>query len=112
MFTRKIVMAAMGLVIAAGAATTASTASAGTPWQNHHPRRVEVNHRLNHEDHRIATERHFGLISAHRAHYLRAADRHVRMQERVFARHHDGHISRGEQHRLNREENRLSHHIG
>jgi hypothetical protein len=109
MFTRKIVMAAMGLVIAAGAATTAS---AETSWERHHQRRDEVNDRLDRQNHRIHEERKLGLISARRAHYLHAEDHYVRMQERHFARHHHGHISRHEQRRLNHEENRVNRHIG
>ena len=35
---RNILIAAMGLTMAAGAV---STASAATPWQDHHPRRAE-----------------------------------------------------------------------
>jgi hypothetical protein len=40
------------------------------------------------------------------------ADRHIRRQERRYAANHGGHISRAEQHRLNREENGVSHRIG
>ncbi|MGA0599477.1 hypothetical protein ACO2Q3_02085 [Caulobacter sp. KR2-114] len=105
---RNILLAAMGLTMAAGAV---STASAATPWQDHHPRRVEVNHRLNNENHRIRVERREGELSARQAHRLHKADYRIRLEERRMAMRHHGHLTRAEQHRLNRQENRLSHRI-
>lgn len=106
---RNILIAAMGLTMAAGAA---STASAATPWQNHHPARVEVNHRLANENHRIRVERREGVISAREARHLHKADYRVRLEERRMAMRHHGHLTRAEQGRLNHQENRLSHRIG
>jgi hypothetical protein len=109
MNTRNILIAAMSLAMAGGAA---SLASAQTSWEQTHPRRDEVNDRLAHQNHRIAAERREGELSARQAHRLHAADRRIRMHERRFAAHHNGHISRVEQARLNRQENRASRHIG
>jgi hypothetical protein len=106
---RNILIAAMGLTMAAGAVTTASAA---TPWQDHHPRRVEVNHRLANENHRINAERREGVITAGQAHRLHRADYRIRMEERRMAFHHHSHLTRAEQWRLNHQENRLSHRIG
>jgi hypothetical protein len=105
----KLVLAAFGLA-AALAGTTA--ASADTPWQTHHPRREEVNHRLMMQNHRISQERREGEISRAQAHNLRVEDRGLRGQERYFASHHHGHLTRLEQRRLNREENGVSRQIG
>ncbi len=109
MNTRKIIIVAMGLVMAAGAA---STASAETSWQRDHPRRVEVNHRLANQNARIHQERREGEMSAAKAHRLHLADRRIRAQERRDAARHDTHLTKAEDHRLNREENRVSQHIG
>jgi len=106
---RNILIAAMGLTMAAGAV---STASAATTWQDHHPRRVEVNHRLASENHRIRVERRQGEISAQKAHRLHKADYRIRLEERRMASRHHGHLTRGEQVRLNHQENRVSHRIG
>ena len=108
MFTRKLLIGAMGLVLTLGAA---STASAETAWQAHHPRRVEVNHRLNHINRDIRHERREGELTAAQAWRLHHADHRIRVQERHFAARHNGHLTRGEQWRLNHRENRLHNHL-
>jgi hypothetical protein len=105
---RTLLIAAFGLAAAAGGA---SVASAGTPWQNHHPRRVEVNHRLERLNHSIRVQRHDGHLTGLEARRLHERDHMIRVQERHFARHDGGHITRHEQRRLNREENGVRHHI-
>ncbi len=109
MNTRNIAILAMGLVLAAGAA---SATTDQTVWQQHHPRRVEVNHRLARQDARIHQERREGQIDAAKAYRLRRADARIRGQERHYAALHNGHISKFEKHRLNREENGVSRRIG
>ena len=106
---RNILIAAMGLTMAAGAA---STASAATGWQDQHPARAEVNHRLANQNHRIREARRDGELNARQAHRLHRADYRIRMEERRMAMRHHGHLTRGEQMRLNHQENRLSHRIG
>ena len=58
---RTLLIAAAGLTMAVGAA---GAASAETPWQAHHPRRVEVNHRIAHLNRSIRVERREGELSA------------------------------------------------
>ena len=99
----------MGLMLAGSAATGAS---AETRWQADHPRRVEVNHRLKTQAVRIREERREGELSARKAHRLNIADRHIVRQERRMASMHRGHLTRAQQHRLNREENKTSRQIG
>lgn len=106
---KNALLVVMGLVLAGSAATSAF---ADTPWQANHPRRVEVNHRLAEQYRRIHEERREGELTARQAHRLHVADRHIRRQERRFARHDGGHVTRAEQHRLNREENKVSRQIG
>ena len=105
---RTLLIAAAGLTLAAGAA---GVASADTPWQAHHPRREEVNHRLWNLNHSIRHERREGDLSAWQARRLHERDYAIRMQERRFAHHDGGHISRWEQARLNHEETGVRHHI-
>ena len=106
---KNILLAAMGLIMA-GASVTA--ASAETPWQQSHQRRVEVNERLKVQAVRIHRERRAGEITAYQAARLHHADHRILVQERWFARRHGGHLTRAEQIRLNHAENRTSRHIG
>lgn len=104
---RNALLTIVGLAIA-GSAVTATAASAAPL----HPRRAEVNERLHNQTVRINQERRDGVVGVRKAWRLHAADYRVRMQERRYAFFHHGHISRAEQHRLNREENRISHRVG
>ncbi len=104
----KTLIAGLAMAITAGAA---SGAFAETRWDQHHPRRTEVNERLAHQHHRIIEARRHGHITRHQAHELRVEDRGIRAQERFDASRHHGHITPIEQRRLNHEENRVSHQI-
>ena len=106
----KTLIAAASLVFAIGGA--ASSASAATTWQNHHPSRVEVNTRLERQNVRIREERRMHLINAYQARRLHVADHRVRVEERRMARRDGGHLTRVDQIRLNHRENRISHRIG
>lgn len=106
---RHLITAALAVTMVAGAA---SAAGAQTRWQAHHPRRVEVNHRLANQNRRIAMERREGEINGRQAAALHAQDRGIRAQERFDASRNGGHLTRGEQRRLNREENGVSREIG
>ena len=93
------------------AVLTVNSASA-MDWRANHPRRAEVNARLNHQDHRINTERRSGEITTAQAHDLHAEDRGIRSQERFDASNDGGHITRGEDRSLNAQENGVSRQIG
>ena len=97
---RNLVIAATGLALAA----SAGAASAATTWQIHHPRRVEVNHRLDHLRRDVRFDRRTDRISPMKAHHLDARLHRIRLQERGMAAEHDSHITRREQARLNRQE--------
>jgi hypothetical protein len=103
-FKRNALLAILGLALAGGAVTGASA-------ETLHPRRDQVNDRLQHQAVRIHEARRDGDVSAREAWRLHRADGRVRRQEVRFARHHDGHITRREQVRLNHEENRISRNI-
>ena len=106
-FKQALLIALFG---AAGAIATASAASAN-PWDMHHPRRAEVNHRLAVQNMRINRDYRDGRISLRQAHYLHAEDRMVRHQERFDARFDRGHITRADQRALNQNENGVSRQI-
>jgi hypothetical protein len=105
---RTLIIAAAGLTLATGAA---GAASAETPWQAHHQRRVEVNHRLDNINHQIRHERRDGDLTAAQARRMHERAYMIRMQERQYARYHHSHLSRYEQARLNHEENALHRHV-
>lgn len=106
---KNALLVALGLVMACGAATGAS---AETTWAHNHPRQHEVLARTVHQEHRITRERREGEMSARRAHRLRAADVRIMRQDRRDAHINGGYITKGQQRHLNREENRVSRHIG
>lgn len=103
---------AIAFVGAALAVTAATAASAETPWQQNHPRRVEVNQRLANQNRRITVERREGELTRGQAHKLRTEDRAIRAEERAYASEHGSHITRGEQRALNRQLNTVSRKIG
>ena len=106
----KAALLALGLATAMVGA--AGTASAATPWQRHHEGRVEINHRLAHQHHRMVRKVLAGEMSVKKARMIRAEDRRIRAQERFLASRHHGHLTRLERRHLNREENRVSRQIG
>lgn len=85
---------------------------AGTAWQNSHPRRVEVNHRLSNENHRINQDRREGELSRSQARQLHREDGQIRQEERDMAAQDHGHLTRADQRVLNQQENRLNRQIG
>lgn len=96
-------------VFAAGAAGSAFAAS---NWGQHHPRRHEVNHRLNKQNHRIHEEVKKGDMTKQQAATLHKEDRQIRQEERAMASQNGGHITKQEQKTLNQQENQISHQIG
>lgn len=106
---RNVLLVAMGLVMACGAATGAS---AETRWGYNHPRQHEVLARVGHQERRVTHERREGEISAAKAHRLRMADARMARQDHRDARINGGFITKGQQRQLNREENGVSRRIG
>ena len=109
MFNRTSVALAL---VAFGAATFTVGAMAETPWQQAHPRRTEVNARLNHQDRRINNEVKSGEISKGQAATLHKEDRQIRREEHAMARQDGGHITKLDQRALNQQENGVSAQIG
>jgi len=101
------------LIVLFGAAAALATTGAASadPWDAHHPRRAEVNHRLAAQDMRMNHDYRDGRITLHQARMLHAEDRMVRRQERFDARFDRGHITRADQRGLNQNENGVSRQI-
>ncbi len=92
-------------------AASVGVASA-SPWTASHPWRAQVNTRLAIQNARIHFERATGQISPARAAFLHSQDRTMRHEERLIASLNGGHLTPGEHHLLNRQENVVSHRIG
>ena len=99
----------IGFVFAAVLGTGA-VAQAQT-FDQERPRRAEVLKRLNSEDARINAGRREGELSRKQAHQLRNEDRAIRAEERADAALNHGHITKGEQRQLNKQEDQLSRQI-
>ena len=95
-------VAALGLLI------TSTAPSFAGQFQRNHPRRAEVLHRDNNINNRINNDR--GHLGGHYG-QLKRQDRNIRRQEQRDARMNGGHITKGEQRQLNREENHVNNEI-
>jgi hypothetical protein len=109
MNARKVVTIVLAGVFAAG---IASAAMADTQWDKDHPRRDQVNDRLQNQNKRIHHEVKEGEMSKAKAAQLHRKDRAIRKEERRMAARNDGHITKAEQAKLNRQENAVSKQIG
>jgi hypothetical protein len=97
----------IGLVI--GAAFASGQVMAQT--QNDvpgHPRVNEVNNRLDNQQNRINNGLKNGTMSAKQADRDETRDSNIARRESVDEAKHDGHLTKQEQHNLNRSENRNS----
>jgi hypothetical protein len=87
------------------------SAAQANEWDWSHPRRAEVNARLDHQQDRIVDGLHDGELSAGQAHRLHEEDAAVRLEERADAAVNGGHITRGEQRTINVQEDAVSRQI-
>jgi hypothetical protein len=104
---RSLALAATVAVLSA----VAGAASADTTWQKNHPRREQVNHRLNNQDKRIHNDVKNGTLTKGQAASLHKEDHQVRQEERDMASQNGGHITKSEQNVLNQQENGISKQI-
>ena len=86
----------------------AGSASAETQWQKNHPRRTQVNHRLNNQNRRIHQDVKNGTLTKGQAAQLHQDDHQIRQEERDMASQNGGHITKSEQRTLNQQENAVS----
>lgn len=106
------VRTAAALALAAFFSTAiAAGAMAETQWQKDHPRRHQVNHRLNNQNQRIHHEVRDGQLSKAQGAALHKDDGQIRQEEHDMASQDGGHITKQEQGTLNQQENQVSHDI-
>jgi hypothetical protein len=77
-----------------------------------HPRRDQVNDRLQNQNRRINQEVREGEISKAKASQLHREDHAIRREERTMSKFNNGHITPAEQKSLNQQENAVSGQIG
>ena len=87
-------------------------AHADDQWDKNHPRREQVNHRLQRQNQRIHKEVQEGDMSHQKAARLHHQDHAIRQEERDMAYQDGGHITKQEQRTLNQQENAVSGRIG
>ena len=94
-------------------AVALSTAAFGqeTQWQKDHPRRAEVNGRLNNQNRRIQEGEKSGKLTKEQGRELHQEDKAIRKEERQDAAKNGGHITKAEKRQLNRQENKVSKQI-
>ncbi len=97
----------LSMLVSAGSAVAAEG-----QWAKNHPRRDQVNDRLENQNNRIKQERKEGELSKGQAAKLHREDRQIRHEERAMASQNGGHITRQEQRTLNQQENGVSRQIG
>lgn len=105
------------LVSAQSSTTPPSTtqpkpASVESNWDKEHPRRDEVNDRLKNQSKRIEQEKKEGDLTQSQARKLHVEDQAIRLEEKKMASKNDGHITRDQMVKLNRQENRVGRQIG
>jgi len=104
-FAKKLLSVA---AVAMAFASLIGTATADTIWQKDHPRRTQVNSRLNNQSKRIHQDVRNGTLSKGQAAALHHDDHQVRQEERDMASQNGGHITKSEQRVLNQQENGIS----
>ncbi len=82
-----------------------------TQWQKDHPRRAEVNKRLENQNKRIQQGEKSGKLTPGQAKQLHKEDKAIRKEERRMAAKDGGHITKKDQAKLNRRENKVSKQI-
>ena len=100
------------IVVVAGLGATATAALAQNNWGANHPRREQVNDRLQNQNKRINSELREGEITKGQARQMHQEDHAIRQEERSMAKTNNGHITGAEQKALNQQENAVSRQIG
>ena len=107
--SNKSLIAVLSLFVLCGAASAQTPAQT---WKETHPRRAEVNARLDRQNARIHREVKSGEMTRQQAAALHHEDHQIRQEERLMASQKGGHITKAEQHALNQQENAVSKQIG
>jgi hypothetical protein len=105
-------LAFSGLLAAPAFAQNPNTQGAGPGvYDPNHPRVNEVNNREQNQQDRIANGVKSGELTPHETAKLEGQENHIANQEKRDMAAHNGHLTKGEQAKLNREQNRESKRI-
>jgi hypothetical protein len=81
------------------------TGSPGSKFATDHPRRNEVNHRVDNQRERINEGEKSGKLTPEQAKQLKANDQAIKQQEHAEVKANGGHLTPAEKKQLNQEEN-------
>ena len=112
MSSRKLLATLSTALLTIAFATASLPALADGDWNKDHPRRTEVNKRLENQNDRIHHEVKEGELSKGQAAQLHKDDHQIRQEERDMASQDHGHVTKQEQRTLNQQENGVSGQIG
>jgi hypothetical protein len=101
----------LAVLLGTAAVGLSSPAFADGSWNWNHPRRAEVNRRIDHQERMIRHDVRDGQLSHAQGRAMMQQERGVRAEERADARLDRGHITRGEQAQLNGDLNAIHHEI-
>ena len=105
MKTRLIITAAVLAAFAANAMADEAT------FNKNHPRRAQVNSRLENQNARINAKEASGKMTQAQGNKIKAQDHQIRQEERDMASQNGGHITKQERRTLNQQENHTSQEI-
>ncbi|MGB8116607.1 MAG: hypothetical protein WCF22_22705 [Candidatus Sulfotelmatobacter sp.] len=106
--TNSLLVLAVGSLISVGAAAAQAGPGQDDPG---HPRVNEVNTREQNQQNRIANGMKNGTMSPGQAAHVERQEQHIENQEKRDMAAHNGHLTKAEQNKLNREQNRTSREI-
>jgi hypothetical protein len=108
-----LLLAVCGLMSLGTASAQTSNASGAGPGVDDpgHPRVNEVNGREQNQQDRIANGVKNGTMSPGRAAHVERQEQHIDNQEKADMAAHNGHLTKGEQRQLNKEQNKTSKEI-
>jgi hypothetical protein len=108
-----LVLAVGGLMIAGSASAQTSTTSGAGPGvvDPGHPRVNEVNKREENQQQRIGNGIKSGKLNSQQASNLEKRETNVQNREKADMAKNNGHLTKGEQKGINRQQNRISRSI-
>lgn len=110
---RLMTLASAAFLLAASAAQTTSNTSGAGPGVHdpNHPRVNQVNHREQNQQNRIANGIKNDKLTAKQAAHLEKGQQRLENNEKKDMAANNGHLTKADQHQLNREANRQSKQI-
>ena len=80
-------------------------------WKKNHPRRAQVNKRLNRQNRQVRNAVKNGKMTPQQAQQIHQEDQSIRQQERQDASTQGGHITKEQQQQFNQQENQVHQQI-